>query len=590
MAPKPVDVTIRGKDQTKGPFDSAAKNIEGFKGKVEALKKPFDLLKTTIAGVGAFMIGDFLRKAVDSAMGAESAWARVETSVENAGISFRNARGELDELFTSIQKTTRYSDDDAADAFSTLLTISGDYAASVKNLSLVSDVAAKKQISMTEAADLVGKVMAGTGARGLKEFGITATSASDGLEKLRAKVHGFAEADAGTLSGRLHQIANAFDNVLEAVGRAITGGNGASGGLGAFAEALNDLGVWIDENSAGIKSMADELGRFVSGLVSIPSELKKLKDDPLWQFFVAKPAKATENLLNRAARAIGAMEPEVKDEWDVSVGHHTRPGWLSPEEERQAAQRDADRRRRARELEEQLKKAGTTPTVDILSGIKPNERKQIGAEDLAVASTRTGPKAGGVSMEGVAAVAAELPKTVDIFAVDLPNALNVSGAAIENLFGNWADSIDEIIQGHESLGGALVKSARMAVGGALQAKGKETLLDAGKAAAEGIWPPNPALLAKAGKLFLIGNAQLAAASLFGGGGGGGGGSGGGGGGPSAASFQQQQNAIGGQGKVTVVFPFRKGFLDLGDPDDLVLLREAMEKLAGNRELEFVFGD
>jgi hypothetical protein len=124
-----------------------------------------------------------------------------------------------------MQQTTRYSDDDAASAFANLVNISGDYTGSLKNLSLAADVAAAKQMDIQDAATLVGKVMAGeTGM--LKRYGIVVAENADAMQALRDKFTGFAEKDAGTLEGRIHSIANAWDNVKEAVGRALVGDAG----------------------------------------------------------------------------------------------------------------------------------------------------------------------------------------------------------------------------------------------------------------------------------------------------------------------------------------------------------------------------
>lgn len=268
MAPRPVDVTIRGKNETKPAFDAAEKTAESFAGRMKnTLVRPFELFKGFVALQAIRVVGDFAKASVESAASAAAAWGRVESAVTNLGINFGGVRGELDHLFTAIQKTTRYSDDDAATAFANLLTISQNYAGSVSALSVVTNLAAAKQMDLRTASDLVGRAMIGDTST-LKRYGIVVQAGTDAVEAMRTQLRGFAERDAKTLQGQLAQIANAWDNVKEAIGRALTGESSAPG-MTAFADALNQLGAWIDDNQANVHDFATELGHIVAFLVKL---------------------------------------------------------------------------------------------------------------------------------------------------------------------------------------------------------------------------------------------------------------------------------------------------------------------------------
>jgi hypothetical protein len=252
MAPKPVDVVIRGKNESKGAFAEVTQSAEELEKKVKALNKPFESLKNVVSGVAGFMVVEFFRKSVEAAAEAEAAWARVGAAVSNAGIHFSGVKGELEALFTSMTKTTRFSDEQLSNAFATLMTVTHDYSKSVENLGLVANVAVAKQIDLSEAATIVGRVIEGTGTKALKQWGISTENASQALEQLRAQAQGFAERDAETLGGALHRLANRWDEVQEAIGRAITGGGhtGSGGGLDTFLERLTRLAEYIDSHRA----------------------------------------------------------------------------------------------------------------------------------------------------------------------------------------------------------------------------------------------------------------------------------------------------------------------------------------------------
>lgn len=158
--------------------------------------------------------------------------------------------------------------------------------------------------------------------------------------------------------------------------------------------------------------------------------------------------------------------------------------------------------------------------------------------------------------------------------------------AVDNFASAWAGAAQQIATGATSVGDAVLRSTRKAIGGAAAAKGQETLLDAAKAFALGFHDPSEFVVAA--KLFAVGTGYELLAGVLGGSGGGGGGSVGGGGGLSSGSFNDAANAQ--QGKLTVVWPSRsKSVLNINDPDDQDAIAEMLKKLAGNRQIEFVYG-
>lgn len=284
--PRPVDVTIQGKDNTKPAVDSAEKRFATFGERVKSsILNPLNVVKGVVATVIASSVASFARASVESAAAADAAWGRVEQSVRNVGANFDVVRGSLDRVFTRIQETTRFSDDDAADAFATLVRMSGDYTGSLQQLSLVTDVAAAKKMDLASAAELVGKVMAGEEG-GLKRVGVVLREGESGMEGLRRQFTGFAERDAGTLQGQLARIANAWDNVKEAVGRALTSVDDTGKTTNVVAEGLNNLGKWIDDNRSGIQELVQSLADLLGLLARVAAWTLpdgKKNDGPAWK-------------------------------------------------------------------------------------------------------------------------------------------------------------------------------------------------------------------------------------------------------------------------------------------------------------------
>lgn len=271
-------------------------------------------------------------------------------------------------------------------------------------------------------------------------------------------------------------------------------------------------------------------------------------------------------------------------------------------------------RRRQRELEETRKLLGelrvelvaidraTQRTVDKKSGEASAKALEKTVElfdkkilpQLGTGSTRPGILSSGVGVigegapvlgaigagAGVGPIMAEQIGAVEGAVLDLSDSIRGTAKdAIIDFASTWADATQQMITGSGKLGDAIVRAGRRAVGGVLMAKGRETLLDAAKAAVQGF--TNPAEFVKAAKLFAIGTAQTAAGQLFAGGG-----SGGGGGGLGAGGFSDQRNETSDrQGDATIVI--QGGILDTGDARQMDALAAAIRELGGTRRIQIV---
>jgi hypothetical protein len=582
MADRTVDVTIAGKNELSPAFKAAGGDVESFGARVTKLLNPLNLLKGAIAGLGVVGLGNFFKGSIESATDAEAAWARVESAVTNTGISFNIVRQDLDKLFSSIQTTTRYSDDDAADAFARLLSITQDYSGSVKNLALATNIAAAKKIDLVSAAELVGKAAIGeTGA--LKKQGIVIKEGQDAITELSKRFRGFAEHDAATMQGELHQVANAWDNVKEAVGRALLGIDATSVGTTKLVDTLTGLSTWIDANKSGVYEFATGLSNIFTWLLKITGVGPAVK----------MSLEGYDRLFEGIARVSGyASGPE-----DAGSGDYYKSlGRIEARRRREAKrQEDANARRvreeRAREAQAEHEKE-TRPEREkqqrefekLQKDITKGKHADQFGDANAFGSGFATPKLQKLSDDVIKPITGGVTKDIS----EATLAFTEFGDAVESVakdsFGafadTWADVTQEIVGGSISMGDAIAKAGRKAVGGVLVAKGRETLLDASKAAVEGF--TNPAKFLQAAKLLGIGTAQIAVGQMFAGGGGGGGGSGLSG----AGIAQQQREAQESRGEAQIII--KGGLLNMSDPEQADALANAIGELAGRRVI--VLGD
>jgi hypothetical protein len=273
-----VKFEAKGVAQTKGAFTEIGKEAGKVRRNLLDLVNPATAVKSVLGGIAGGLtgaaIGSFLKGAIDEARDAEDKVTQLKVAVENAGESFEKTQPFIDDAAGSIQRLTRYSDDAARGALTTLITTSGNVGGSLKNLSLVADLAAAKHLDLDQAAEIVGKAMAGNTTAIGKMFG-KMKEGSNVLDVVRAKVRGFAEQDANTLTGRLDQVSNAWNDVKESIGNVVLGMGDVPGQTNAIRDALIDLKSWIDDNAASWRSW---VGDFVDGARSTGSWLDKINE------------------------------------------------------------------------------------------------------------------------------------------------------------------------------------------------------------------------------------------------------------------------------------------------------------------------
>ncbi len=259
---KDVSIIVKAIDQVTAPIREMNSRLKGFADGVSGFWKGM------VGGLAAIGLTSLLRESVKEAAQAEEGWGRLGVSVKNVGGDFSTLRPELEASIAATQKMSVATDDDLRDALTNLITISGDYQGSLKNLTLVADVAAFKHIGVAEAADMVGKAMTGN-EKVFKGFGIVAGDNASKMSQLRATVAGFSQNEAETFNGQLKRIGNAWDEVQRALGEAIVGNQAMRGNTNLLVESLVKLEHWIHDNE-------DTIGRLVTVVVKFSESIGKI--------------------------------------------------------------------------------------------------------------------------------------------------------------------------------------------------------------------------------------------------------------------------------------------------------------------------
>ena len=168
-----VKVRITAQNDAAG----ALRSFESTLGRIQSTFKAIGI------GLSFAAVGQFLRRSIEESSNAEAALTRLRVAVQNAGGDFGKFSPQVDQAVESLQRLTRFEDDDARSALATMVTLTGNLQGSLRNLGLAADVAVKTQKPLAEAAQLVGLAMNGN-VRGLRRLGIEVKDSKTALEGL----------------------------------------------------------------------------------------------------------------------------------------------------------------------------------------------------------------------------------------------------------------------------------------------------------------------------------------------------------------------------------------------------------------------
>ncbi|MEW6511882.1 MAG: phage tail tape measure C-terminal domain-containing protein [Bacteroidota bacterium] len=205
--------------------DEATAHWNRFKNRIErdtsALGRMMSGIGGILAGVGA-LAG--MRAAITASNEQEQATTRLSSALQNAGIWSANLQHQMEQLSTSYQKTTRFSDETVTSVQAMLVAmtgLAGDAVAPLVQATL--DLASGMQMDAEQAASMVGRAIAGGSAVGRMgiQFDKNATSAEKVakiIEVVNQRFGNLAQREGAAASGRLAILNNQFGELLETMG------------------------------------------------------------------------------------------------------------------------------------------------------------------------------------------------------------------------------------------------------------------------------------------------------------------------------------------------------------------------------------
>jgi len=192
------------------------------------------------AGVGVLLtaVGSKGKQATD----------QLSAAIEASGASFSDYREEVEKTVKH-EENFAHSAVDTKSALQVLVQATGDTDIALKNMQVVTDLAAAKHISLADAAGMVAKILGGGGAKTLIQYGIHMQTNADGtknvsgaLAELAAKLQGQASASMDNFGAKVAvvktKLGDFVDEVGQKLGPVLTVGGTVVGALASSMEVL----------------------------------------------------------------------------------------------------------------------------------------------------------------------------------------------------------------------------------------------------------------------------------------------------------------------------------------------------------------
>jgi hypothetical protein len=164
-----AEIRVEATDAATPSIDRVSGSLGKLTGQAQNATGGFQsLLGSTNQLLGAFGLAfgiqqtvSFLSAAAKVALEDERAFSTLRFQVEATGVSFEQMGESILASVDAAAAYARVTDDQMARALQQLIFISGNASESIKNLSIVSDLARQKGIDLDQSAKLVGMAMAG---------------------------------------------------------------------------------------------------------------------------------------------------------------------------------------------------------------------------------------------------------------------------------------------------------------------------------------------------------------------------------------------------------------------------------------------
>ncbi len=253
---------LKGMDQARaaGTLTESVslKLSKQFKSTGDEGETAFGRIKSSViaatAALGAFVglraLERFGSDSIKQAAESEKIWNELGGTIEAAGGSWKSLEKNVRAAGDAFQNTTVHSDEDYAKGLQRLIILTGDTSASLNNMGIAANVAARfTGGDLMAAVELVAKGMSSGLVPIAKGVKIT-------LQELADRSFGGASEAAKTFTGRMKQLSNGWEEFKEQLGNALIGTKSTAGALDVLVTGVKELTGWVTANRDELRAWA----------------------------------------------------------------------------------------------------------------------------------------------------------------------------------------------------------------------------------------------------------------------------------------------------------------------------------------------
>jgi hypothetical protein len=176
----------------------------------------------------------FLKSSFKEFLAAEAGIRALASSIEVIGGNVKELSAQAEVAIANFEKMSVFDDDELRAALTTLVTITGDFDASLKTVGDAMDLAAARGMTLSQASELLGRAIEGNiiglSKMGIKfseadkkvfEFGTELQRAAVLHERLTEAMGGRAQAQLGTHAAQIQILSNRYHDWKEEIGGAM---------------------------------------------------------------------------------------------------------------------------------------------------------------------------------------------------------------------------------------------------------------------------------------------------------------------------------------------------------------------------------
>jgi hypothetical protein len=245
---------------------------------ISAINDGFELIEKT-AGRAFSQIKDFVSETIDEASFAEDAQIALANALRISGDFSENAVKQFNDLAASLQKTTKFSDEQVLSAVSIAKQYQLTNKEAEKAIKVSADLAARLGIDLNSATEKVSRTFVGFVDRdlarsipGLKKLSQEALISGQAIDVIGRSVNGSAEALANTFNGALTRTNNLMSDFMETIGGLFVNNPQIIAGINQIGKIFEDLAKSVEKNKDELKKLVTE--GFIALVDIIPAAIQ----------------------------------------------------------------------------------------------------------------------------------------------------------------------------------------------------------------------------------------------------------------------------------------------------------------------------